>query len=154
MNICSIFIRRPVATTVLMCALFIFGWVAYKQLPISDLPNVDFPTIIVTASLPGADPETMATTVATPLEKQLSTIADIDSMNSVSSAGETRITLQFSLSRNIDAAAQDVQTAISQASRQLPTEMPNLPSMRKMNPADAPYFYCTNRKQCPINRAR
>src|SRR5579864_3935160 len=110
MNISAIFIERPVMTTLLMAALVIFGLFSYRLLPVSELPNVDFPTIVVSANLPGADPETMASTVATPLEKQLSNIASIDSMSSVSSSGSTRITLQFDLSRDIDAAAQDVQT--------------------------------------------
>ena len=112
MNLSRPFILRPVATTMVMLALVIFGWSAYGTLPVSDLPNVDFPTVVVSASLPGADPETMASTVATPLEKQLSTIAGIDSMNSVSTAGQTHITLQFVLERSIDAAAQDVQSLI------------------------------------------
>jgi HAE1 family hydrophobic/amphiphilic exporter-1 len=139
-NICKIFIDRPVATIVLMASLFIFGWFAYKNLPISEMPNVDFPTIVVKADLPGADPETMATTVATPLEKQFSTISDIDSMSSISTAGTTKITLQFGLDRNIDAAAQDVQSAISQATRKLPQQMPNPPSMNKMS-ADSPILF-------------
>src|SRR4051812_49629363 len=113
MNIASIFIRRPVMTTLVMVAILLFGIMAYRQLPVSDLPNVDFPTINVSASLPGASPETMASSVATPLEQQLSTIAGIDSMTSSSSLGSTQITLQFNLDRNIDAAAQDVQSALS-----------------------------------------
>ncbi len=138
MNLSRPFIERPVATTVLMLALIIFGWFAYRTLPVSDLPNVDFPTIVVTASLPGADPETMASTVATPLEKQFSTIAGIDSMSSVSNAGQTIITLQFVLERDIDAAAQDVNAAISQTAKQLPPRMPTPPSLRKVNPTLAP----------------
>ncbi len=141
MNISSIFIRKPVATTILACALVIFGWIGYKSLSVTDLPDVDFPTINVTASLPGADPETMASAVATPLEKNFSSIAGIDSMSSVSSPGVTVITLQFSLDRNIDAAAQDVQAAISQASRSLPSQMTTPPSFKKVNPADAPILY-------------
>src|SRR3989338_4324397 len=105
MNIAELFIRRPVATTLVMLAILVFGIIAYKALPVSDLPNVDFPTILVSASLPGASPETMATAVATPLEKQFSTIAGIDSMSSTNAQGNTQITLQFSLSRDIDAAA-------------------------------------------------
>src|SRR4051812_7731983 len=137
MNLSEIFIRRPVATALLTIGTAFFGALAYLSLPVSDLPAVDFPTISVNASLPGASPETMASAVATPLEKQFSTIASLDSMSSSSSEGGTSITLQFSLDRNIDAAAQDVQTAIAQASRQLPPDMPSPPSMRKVNPADA-----------------
>src|SRR5712691_8528733 len=120
MNIAAIFIRRPVMTTLVMLAIVLFGIMAYRQLPVSDLPNVDFPTINVGASLPGASPETMASAVATPLEKQFSTIAGLDQMTSTSSLGSTSITLQFSLERSIDAAAQDVQAAISKTLRQLP----------------------------------
>src|SRR5262249_19928660 len=108
----------------------------YRLLPVSELPNVDYPTINISASLPGASPETMAASVATPLEKQLSTIAGIDNMTSTNALGLTSIVVQFSLNRNIDAAAQDVQSAISRAARQLPTEMPTPPSYQKVNPAD------------------
>ena len=141
MNISAPFIQRPVMTTVLMVALVLFGWFAYRGLPVSDLPTVDFPTIVVSAGLPGASPEIMATSVATPLERQFSTIAGLDSMNSVSNNGSTRITLQFNLNRDIDAAAQDVQTAIAQTSRRLPKDMPSLPSMRKVNPAESPILF-------------
>lgn len=141
MNISKLFIERPVATIVLTVALIVFGWVAYKALPISELPEVDFPTIQVSANLSGADPETMANTVATPLEKQLSAIAGIDSMSSTSSTGQTKIILQFSLDRNIDAAAQDVQSAISQAAKSLPSEMTTQPSLRKLNPSDSPILF-------------
>ena len=141
MNLSAPFIRRPVATTVLMIGLIIFGWAAYRLLPVSELPNVDFPTIVVTGNVPGADPETMASTVATPLEKQLSSVAGIDSMSSVSSEGQTQITLQFTLSRDIDAAAQDVEAAISQATRHLPAQMPNPPTFRKVNPAASPILF-------------
>jgi HAE1 family hydrophobic/amphiphilic exporter-1 len=141
MNLSEVCIRRPVMTTLLMAALLIFGLVAYRALPVSELPNVDFPTISVTASLPGASPETMAAAVATPLEGQFSTIAGLDSMTSTSAQGSTAITLQFSLERNIDAAAQDVQSAISAALRRLPPNMPSPPSFRKVNPADSPVFY-------------
>ncbi|HKE92875.1 MAG TPA: efflux RND transporter permease subunit [Povalibacter sp.] len=137
MNLSELFVRRPVATALLTIGTAFFGTLAYLSLSVSDLPAVDFPTISVSASLPGASPETMASAVATPLEKQFSTIASLDSMSSVSSEGGTQITLQFSLDRNIDAAAQDVQTAIAAASRQLPPDMPTPPSMRKVNPADA-----------------
>ncbi|HMC22513.1 MAG TPA: efflux RND transporter permease subunit [Thermoanaerobaculia bacterium] len=141
MNISAIFIRRPVMTTLVMVAILLFGVMAYRQLPVSDLPNVDFPTIQVGASLPGANPETMASSVATPLERQFSTIAGLDSMISSSSLGSTSITLQFNLSRNIDAAAQDVQAAIAAAARQLPPNMPAPPSYNKVNPADQPVLY-------------
>jgi HAE1 family hydrophobic/amphiphilic exporter-1 len=130
-------------TLLCMLSIVLFGLVGYSLLPVSDLPNVDFPTISVNASLPGANPETMAATVATPLEKEFSTIAGIDTMSSVSSQGSTRITLQFVLSRNIDAAAQDVQAAISRAARRLPEDMPSPPSYRKVNPADQPILYLT-----------
>ncbi|MBZ5496915.1 MAG: efflux RND transporter permease subunit [Acidobacteriia bacterium] len=138
MNITEIFIRRPVMTTLLMLGILIFGVVGYRTLPVSDLPNVDFPTIQVSASLPGAGPEMMAASVATPLERQFSTIPGIDSMTSSSSLGSTNITLQFSLERNLDAAAQDVQTAIATAQRRLPPGMPTPPTFRKVNPADSP----------------
>ncbi len=141
MSLPELCIGRPVMTSLLMIALVIFGAFGYAQLPVSELPNVDFPTIAVTTSLPGADPETMAASVATPLEKQFSTIAGIDSMTSTSSQGTTRVTLQFSLDRNIDAAAQDVQSAISASLRSLPADLPNPPSMRKVNPADSPILF-------------
>ncbi len=141
MNIAAIFIRRPVMTTLVMLAIVLFGIMAYRQLPVSDLPNVDFPTINVNASLPGASPETMAASVATPLERQFSTIAGLDSMVSSSSLGSTSITLQFALNRNLDAAAQDVQAAIAAAGRQLPPNMPAPPSYNKVNPADTPVLY-------------
>jgi HAE1 family hydrophobic/amphiphilic exporter-1 len=135
MNLSRIFIERPVATTVLVVAGAFFGWIAFNRLPINDLPNVDFPTIRVTARLPGANPETMATTVATPLERQFSTIAGVDSMTSTNAAGESRIVIQFDLARDIDAAAQDVQTAIAQAMRRLPGDI-EPPALRKVNPAE------------------
>lgn len=141
MNFSELFIRRPVMTILLMMGLLVFGIFGYSALPISDLPNVDYPTIVVTASLPGATPETMATAVATPLEKQFSTIAGLDSMSSVSTLGNVQVTLQFSLDRDIDSAAQDVQSAISQATKQLPEDLPNPPSFRKVNPSAAPIFY-------------
>ena len=141
MNLPELCIRRPVMTTLLMAAFVIFGIIAYRALPVSELPSVDFPTISVTAALPGASPETMAAAVATPLEGQFSTIAGLDSMSSTSAQGSTAITLQFSLERNIDAAAQDVQSAIAAALRKLPPNMPTPPSFRKVNPADSPIFY-------------
>ncbi len=138
-------------TTMFMSALVIFGLAAYFTLPVSELPNVDFPTINVSASLPGADPETMAAAVATPLERQFSAIAGITSMNSTSSTGSTSITLQFDLARDIDSAAQDVQTAISQSVRRLPQNMPTPPTLRKVNPADAPIlFIALSAQQLPL----
>ncbi|MEH2273686.1 MAG: efflux RND transporter permease subunit [Nostoc sp.] len=141
MNISELFIRRPIMTTLVMVGILIFGLISYQQLPVSDLPNVDYPTLQVTANLPGASPETMAASVATPLEQQFSSIAGVSSMNSSSSLGSAQITLQFDLNRDIDGAAQDVQSAISKAARQLPTNMPNPPSYRKVNPADQPVLY-------------
>src|ERR1700744_872995 len=141
MNLPELCIRRPVMTLLLMAALVVFGVAAYPRLPVNELPNVDFPTISISASLPGASPETMASAVATPLEAQLSTIAGISSMNSTSALGTTSITLTFELDRSIDGAAQDVQSAISAAQRQLPTDMPTPPTFRKVNPADAPILY-------------
>ncbi len=141
MNISALFIRRAITTTLIMLGIMAFGVVAYRTLPVSDLPNVDFPTIAVSAGLPGANPYTMASAVATPLERQFSTIAGVSSMTSSSSLGNTQIVLQFDLSRSIDAAAQDVQAAISRAGRQLPPEMPTPPSYQKVNPADAPVLY-------------
>ena len=128
-------------TTLLMGTILAFGIMAYRLLPVSDLPNIDFPTIQVTASLPGASPDTMASAVATPLEKQFSTIAGIDSMTSTSALGTTQITIQFALERDIDAAAQDVQAAIAAAQPQLPAGMPTPPSYKKVNPADQPILY-------------
>ena len=136
MNIAAPFIYRPVMTTLLMVGILIFGIMGYRALPVSDLPTVDFPTVVVSATLPGASPETMAASVATPMEKQFSTIAGLDSMSSINTLGRTQITLQFSLSRNIDAAAQDVQSMISRASKDLPISMTTPPSYRKVNPAD------------------
>jgi hydrophobic/amphiphilic exporter-1 (mainly G- bacteria), HAE1 family len=136
MNISGLFIRRPVTTTLVMLGIFIFGVIAYRSLPVSDLPTVDFPTITVSANLPGGSAETMASSVATPLEKNFATIAGLDSMSSTSTLGRTQITLQFSLSRNIDAAAQDVQAMIARTARDLPPNMPSPPSYRKVNPAN------------------
>lgn len=125
MNVSQLFIRRPVTTTLVMLAILAFGWAAHERLPVSDLPNVDFPTLQVSAVLPGASPETMAASVATPLEKEFSTIAGLDTMNSSSAQGNTQVTLQFVLDRDLDAAAQDVQAAISRAVRNLPRDMPS-----------------------------
>jgi len=137
----QLFIRRPITTTLIMVAILLFGIFAYRLLPVSDLPNVDFPTLQVSASLPGASPETMASAVALPLEKQFSTIAGLDSMTSSSALGSTSITLQFTLDRNIDAAAQDVQSMIAKTLSQLPPELPSPPSYQKVNPADQPVLY-------------
>ena len=141
MNISSLFIKRPVATILLMVAILVAGSLGYALLPVAALPTVDFPTIQVTANLSGANADTMATSVATPIEKEFSTIAGLDSMTSVSGMGSTRITLQFNLNRNIDSAALDVQSALSRVQRRLPSDMTNPPSFRKVNPADAPIFY-------------
>jgi HAE1 family hydrophobic/amphiphilic exporter-1 len=141
MSISELFIRRPITTTLVMSGIVLFGIIAYRELPVSDLPNVDYPTIQVTASLPGANPETMASSVATPLERQFSTIAGLSTVSSTSTLGSTQVTLQFDLSRDIDAAAQDVQTAISAAARQLPQGMPSQPTLKKVNPADQPIIY-------------
>jgi HAE1 family hydrophobic/amphiphilic exporter-1 len=148
----ALFIRRPVMTALVMIGILFFGGVAYSRLPVSDLPSVDFPTVQVNANLPGASPETMASSVATPLEKQFSTIAGIDNMTSSSQLGSTSITIQFSLDRNIDAAAADVQAAISQTLRSLPQGILP-PSYRKVNPADQPilYFALTS-KTMPLSR--
>jgi len=139
-SVSEIFVRRPVMTILVMIGILVFGIAGYRLLPVSDLPNVDFPTIQVTASLPGASPETMASAVATPLEKQFSSIPALDSMTSLSGTGQTQITLQFTLERNIDAAALDVQSAISAALKQLPPTMTTPPTFRKNNPADAAIF--------------
>ena len=152
MNIAEIFIRRPVMTTLVMLGILLFGIMGYRLLPVSDLPNVDFPTLQVSASLPGASPETMASSVATPLERQFSTIAGIDSMTSLSALGLTQITVQFTLSRNIDAAAQDVQAAITAAQRQLPPGMPSPPTYLKVNPADQPIIFLSlNSETSPLS---
>jgi HAE1 family hydrophobic/amphiphilic exporter-1 len=128
-------------TTLVMSGILLFGLISYRYLPVSDLPNVDYPTILVQASLPGASPETMASAVATPLERQFSTIAGVDSMSSISALGLAQITIQFALSRNIDAAGQDVQAAIAKAARQLPAGMPTPPTYNKVNPADQPVLF-------------
>src|ERR1700686_2442134 len=141
MNISQTFIERPIATSLLMAAIALFGSVAYRSLAVSDLPNVDFPTLLVTASLPGARPGTMGGAVATPLENQFSTIAGLNSMSSSNSLGNTQITLEFDLARKLDGAAVDVQAAITQASRLLPQGMPTPPTFTKVNPADQPILY-------------
>ena len=153
MKIAETFIDRPVATTLVMLAILLFGVFGYRALPVSDLPNIDFPTIQVNASLPGASPETMASSVATPLERQFTTIAGLDSMTSTNGLGSTSITLQFNLSRDIDGAAQDVQTAITQSSSQLPANMPTPPSFRKVNPADQPILFLSlNSPSMPLSQ--
>jgi HAE1 family hydrophobic/amphiphilic exporter-1 len=141
MSVPELFIRRPVMTTLVMSAILLFGIIGYTFLPVSDLPSVDYPTISVSVSLPGASPETMASAVSTPLEKQFSTIAGVDSMSSISAQGNSQITIQFSLDRNIDAAAQDVQAAITLAAKQLPPNLPAPPTYRKVNPADSPILF-------------
>lgn len=141
MNIPAFFIKRPVTTTLVIMGIIIFGIAGYRLLPVSELPNVDFPTIQVTSRLPGASPETMASSVSTPLEREFSTIAGLDSMTSMSGLGVSQITLQFSMERNLDGAAQDVQTAIARAQRLLPADIPTPPSYRKVNPADQPILY-------------
>jgi hydrophobic/amphiphilic exporter-1 (mainly G- bacteria), HAE1 family len=140
-NVSEVFIRRPIATSLLMAGIALFGVVAYRGLAVSDLPSVDFPTIQVQASLPGADPTTMASAVATPLERQFTSIAGLDSMTSTSSTGNTQISLQFDLDRDIDGAAVDVQTAISEATPLLPAGLPSPPSFKKANPANQPIMY-------------
>src|SRR5213079_313500 len=141
MNLSEIFIKRPVTTTLIILGIMVFGVMSYRLLPVSDLPAIDFPTIQVGAGLPGASPETMASAVALPLEKQFATIAGLNSVNSTSLQGSTNITLQFDLSRNIDAAAQDVQAMIARAARQLPPQMPAPPSYQKANPSDFPVLF-------------
>jgi HAE1 family hydrophobic/amphiphilic exporter-1 len=141
MNFSEHFIRRPIATSLLMAGIALFGMVAYQSLPVSDLPNVDFPTLLVTALLPGASPEAMSGTVATPLESQFSTMPGLNSMTSVNSLGSTQITLEFDLTRQIDGAAIDVEGAITQTARLLPQGMPTPPTFTKVNPADQPILY-------------
>src|ERR1700761_2801478 len=151
MNLSELFIRRPVTTFLVMTGILFFGITSYRHLPVSDLPTVDFPTITVNASLPGASPETMASAVATPLEKQFSTIAGIDNITSTSSLGSTSITIQFALDRNIDAAAQDVSAAMSAAQTTLPTNLIP-PSYHKQNPAAAPIlFYALTSHDLPVS---
>src|SRR5512138_758774 len=141
MSLSDIFIRRPIMTTLVMLGILVFGIFGYRSLPVSDLPNVDLPTLLVTASLPGASPDTMASAVATPLENQFSMIAGLASMTSVNTLGSTQITLEFDLSRSLDGAAVDVQGAITQAARLLPQGMPTPPTFTKVNPADEPILY-------------
>src|SRR5204862_1121108 len=141
MNVSEIFINRPIATSLLMLGIAGIGVIAYETLPVSDLPNVDFPTLNVGASLPGGDPGTLASAVASPLERQFTTIAGVNEMTSSSSTGSANVTLQFDLSRDIDSAAVDVETAIAAAMPLLPAGMPAPPSFRKFNPADQPIMF-------------
>src|SRR5688500_13284072 len=143
MNVTEAFIRRPVMTVLLSASCVVAGILAYGDIPIAALPRFETPTISVSATLPGASPENMAASVATPLEKQFATIAGVDSISSTSTQGSTQITLEFHESRDIDAAAVDVQAALLRAQRQLPEEMTNPPSYRKVNPADAPIIFVT-----------
>src|ERR1700738_2633323 len=138
MNVSETYIRRPIATSLMMLGVLVFGAATYNLLPVSALPNVDFPTISVSASLPGASPDTMASHVAPPLEQQFAAIPGLASMNSVSGLGSTSITLQFNLNRAIDGAATDVQTAINAAGGLLPKDLPNPPTYRKINPSARP----------------
>jgi HAE1 family hydrophobic/amphiphilic exporter-1 len=141
MNLSDLFIRRPIMTSLVMLAIMLFGAVAYHKLPVNDLPAIDYPTIQVTANLPGANPDTMASAVALPLEREFSTIPGVDVMTSTNATGSSRITIKFVLERDIDAAAQDVQAAISRAGRRLPRDMPAPPSLQKVNPAEQPVLY-------------
>src|SRR6202453_4817372 len=153
MNVSAPFIKRPVATSLLTAALFLSGALAYPALPVSTLPEVAYPTITVFANLPGASPETMASAVATPLERMFGRIAGVTQMTSSSQLGATSITLQFDLNRNIDAAARDVQAAINAAAGQLPTDLPSLPTYRKIDPADSPVMILAVRSDVlPVSR--
>src|SRR6478736_5788093 len=153
MNIAEPFIKRPVATTLLVTSILIFGIMGYRLLPVADLPTVDYPTIQVQANLPGASPDTMASSVATPLEKQFSTIAGVTSISSTNNQGSTNITLQFDLTRDIDSAAQDVQSMIARSARSLPPGMPSPPSYQKVNPADQPILFLTlSSKTMPLSK--
>src|SRR5438105_401038 len=153
MNISAPFIKRPVGTSLLTLALLLAGALAFNFLPVAPLPQVEFPVISVSAGLPGASPETMASAVATPLERQFGRIAGVTQMTSTSQLGSTNVTLQFDLNRNIDAAARDVQAAINAARGQLPANLPNNPGYRKVNPADAPILILALTSQI-VERAR
>src|ERR1700760_2907715 len=151
MSISEPFIRRPIATSLMMLGVLVFGIGAYGLLPVAALPNVDFPTIVVSVNYPGASPDTMASSVATPLEQQFAAIPGLDTMTSTSGQGSTSITLQFDLTRTIDGAAQDVQTAINAAGGLLPKDMPNPPTYRKTNPADRPILiYAVSSEDLPM----
>ena len=153
MNISAPFIRRPIATSLLMLGVLVFGIAAYGLLPVASLPNVDFPTISISVSYPGASPGTMASAVATPLEQQFTSIPYLAQMTSLSGVGNTSITLQFDLSRNIDAAAQDVQTAINAAAGLLPKDLPSPPTYRKTNPTERPVLiYAVHSDTLPVYR--
>src|SRR5262252_6734112 len=153
MNISEVFIRRPIATSLLMAGILVFGVASYQLLPVAALPTVDFPTITVSAQLPGASPDTMASSVATPLEQKFAAIPGLTEMTSTSGLGSTSITLQFELSRSIDGAAGDVQTAINAASGLLPKDLPNPPTYRKTNPAErAILIYAVSSDALPIYR--
>src|SRR5215471_14637948 len=153
MSISEPFIRRPIGTSLLMLGVLVFGVGAYGLLPVAPLPNVDFPTITVTASFPGASPQTIASAIATPLEQQFTSIPSLNQMTSLSGIGTTTVTLQFDLSRNIDAAAQDVQQAINAASGLLPTDLPSPPTYKKVNPADFPVLiYAVHSEALPVYR--
>jgi len=154
MNLSALFIKRPVTTTLIMLGVIVFGAMAYRQLPVSDLPTIDFPTINVNAGLPGASPETMASAVALPLEKQFASIAGLNSINSTSSLGRTNIVLQFDLSRNIDAAAQDVQSMIARAQRSLPPQMQAPPTFQEVNPGDQGVMTTALRQARPPQSSR
>jgi len=143
MNVSEIFIRRPIATSLLMAAIALFGVVSYRGLPVADLPTVDYPTVFVSAALPGGEPGMMASGVASPLERQFTTIAGVDEMTSSSTAGNTNITMTFDLDRQIDSAVVDLQTAISAALPLLPSTLTAPPSFRKVNPADQPILFMT-----------
>ena len=154
MHLSAPFIQRPVATSLLSLALLLAGSVAYSLLPVASLPNVDMPVIGVSAGLPGASPETMASSVATPLERQFGRIAGVNQMTSSSSLGSASVTLQFDINRNIDAAARDVQAAINAARSQLPSYLPQNPSYRKANPAEAPILILSLPPMwCPSRRS-
>ena len=153
MSLPELCIRRPVMTSLLMLSFIVFGLFGYKQLPVSALPRVDFPTIAVNVSLPGASPDTMASSVAGPLERAFATIPGINMMTSSSSLGVTQIVMQFDLERNIDGAALDVQSNISATLRKLPPQLPAPPSFQKLNPADSPILFIASRRLCPSPRS-
>ena len=153
MNLSELCIRRPVLTTLITASFIVFGVFAYRLLAVAALPRVDFPTIQIQAQLPGASPETMAASIASPIERQLSTISGISSITSSSTQGSTSITIQFELSRDIDSAALDVQTALSTAARRLPPEMTTPPQFRKVNPGDFPILFISTRSATlPLSR--
>src|ERR1700722_5868853 len=151
MSVSAPFINRPIATSLLMAGVLLVGLVAFPLLPVAPLPQVDFPTIQISAQLPGASPDTMATSVATPLESQFAAIPSVSQMTSTSVLGQTQITVQFDLDRNIDAAAQDIQSAITAAGGQLPKNLPSPPSYKKVNPSDSPILmYSVGSQVLPV----